>query len=75
VVSNGHKGQVPSQSQSVARSVAQDVVSPGPIAGRRMDRSDGERLTYHDRSHRTDRMACDTIEVDTCIGRMMPLCG
>jgi Putative transposase len=71
VVSNGHKGQVPSQSQSVARSVAQDVVSP-PIAGRRIDRSDGERITYHDRSHRTDRMACDTIEVDTCIGRMIP---
>ena len=71
MVSNGHKGQVPSQSQSVARSVAQDVVRP-PIAGRRMDRSDGERLTDHDRSHRTDRMACDTIEVDTCIGRMIP---
>ena len=37
LVSNVQKGQVPTESQSVARSVAHYVVSP-PIAGRRLDR-------------------------------------
>ena len=37
LVTNVPQGNVPAQSQSVARSVAKDVVSP-PIAVRRMDR-------------------------------------
>ena len=37
LVAHVHKGKVPSQSQSVARYVAKDVVSP-PIAVRRIDR-------------------------------------
>jgi hypothetical protein len=37
LVANVQQGQGPSQSQSVARSVAKDVVSP-PIAVRRIDR-------------------------------------
>jgi Putative transposase len=49
--------------------VATYVVSP-PIAVRRLDRYEGERVTSHDRSHRTDRVEHDTVEVDTCIGRM-----
>jgi Putative transposase len=49
LVTNVQKGQVPSQSQSVARSVAKYVVSP-PIAVRRIDRDDGERVTYPYRS-------------------------
>jgi len=49
------EGAVPSQYQSVARYVAKYVVSP-PIAVRRIDRYDGKRVTYHYRSHRTDRM-------------------
>ena len=70
LVTNVHKGQVPSQAQSVARYVAQSVVSP-PIAVRRIERYDGARVTYHDRSHRTDRMAYETVTVATLIGRMV----
>jgi hypothetical protein len=70
LVTNVQKGQVPSQSQSVARYVAKYVVSP-PIAVRRIDRYDGERVTYHYRSHRTDRMEHETVDTDTFIGRMI----
>jgi predicted SnoaL-like aldol condensation-catalyzing enzyme len=70
LVTNVQKGTVPSQYQSVARYVAQYVVSP-PIAVRRIDRYDGERVTYHYRSHRTDRMAYETVTVDTFLGRMV----
>ena len=67
---NGHKGAVPAQAPSVARDVTTDVVRP-PRAIRRMDRYDGERVTYHDRSHRTDRMEHETVTVDRFIGRMV----
>ena len=70
LVTNVQKGHVPAQSQSVARYVAQYVVSP-PIAVRRIDRYDGARVTYHYRSHRTDRMEYETVPVDTFIGRMV----
>jgi len=70
LVTNVPKGQVPSQSQSVARSVAQSVVSP-PIAVRRIDRDEGERVTSHYRSHRTDRMEYATVTVDPFLGRMV----
>jgi hypothetical protein len=70
LVTNVHKGQVPSQYQSLARSVAKYVVSP-PIAVRRIDRYDGERVTYHYRSHRTERVEYETVDVDTFIGRMV----
>lgn len=70
VVTNVQKGQVPSQAQSVARYVARYVVSP-PIAVRRIDRYDGEWVTYHDRSHRTDRVEQETVDVLTFIGRMV----
>ena len=63
------KGQVPSQSQSVARYVAKYVVSP-PIAGRRIDRYDGARVTYQHRPHRTDRVEHETV-AETFIGRMV----
>jgi len=71
LVPNVHKGHVPSQYQSVARYVAQYVVSP-PLAVRRIDRYDGQRVTYHDRSHRTDRMEYETVDGATFIGRMVP---
>ncbi len=64
------KGTVPSQYQSVARYVATYVVSP-PISVRRIDRYDGERVTYHYRSHRTERMEHETVDVVTFIGRMV----
>jgi hypothetical protein len=71
LVTNVHKGQVPSQYQSVARYVAKYVVSP-PIAVRRIDRYNGERVTSQYRSHRTGRMEHDTVPVATFIGRMVP---
>jgi hypothetical protein len=46
------------------------VVSP-PIAVRRIDRYDGHRVTYHYRSHRTERMEHETVGVETFIGRMV----
>ena len=46
LVTNVPKGQVPSQYQSLARYVAQSVVSP-PSSVRRIDRYEGERVTYH----------------------------
>jgi hypothetical protein len=70
LVTNVHKGQVPSQYQSVARYVAKYVVSP-PISVRRINHYDGERVTYHYRSHRTGRMEHETVPVDTFIGRMV----
>jgi len=70
LVTNVQKGQVPSQAQSVARYVAKYVVSP-PIAVRRIDRYDGQRVTYHYRSHRTERVEHETVAVDTFIGRMV----
>jgi hypothetical protein len=73
-VTNVQKGQVPSQYQSLARYVAKDVVSP-PIAVRRIDRYDGERVTYHYRSHRTERLEHETVTGETFIGRMVQLCG
>ena len=70
LVTNVQKGQVPAQYQSLARYVAQYVVSP-PIAVRRIDRSDGHRVTYHYRSHRTERVEHETVDVETFIGRMV----
>jgi Putative transposase/Transposase zinc-binding domain len=70
LVTNVQKGTVPSQYQSLARYVAKYVVSP-PIAVRRIDRYDGERVTYHYRSHRTARMEYETVTVERFIGRMV----
>jgi putative transposase/transposase-like zinc-binding protein len=70
LVTNVQKGHVPSQYQSLARYVAKYVVSP-PISVRRIDGYDGKRVTYHYRSHRTERVEHETVAVDTFIGRMM----
>jgi hypothetical protein len=67
---HGQKGAVPAQFHRVARYGAKYVVSP-PMAVRRIDRYDGERVTYHSRSHRTDRVEHETVEVHTFIGRMV----
>ncbi len=69
-VTNVQKGAIPAQAHSVARYVAKYVVSP-PISVRRIDRYDGKRVTYHYRSHRTERMEHETVPVDTLIGRMV----
>jgi hypothetical protein len=70
LVTNVQKGALPAQAHSVARYVAKYVVSP-PISVRRIDRYDGERVTYHYRSHRTERMERETVPVQTFIGRMV----
>ena len=70
LVTHVQKGAGPAQLQSVARDVAQYVVSP-PRAVRRIERYDGERVTYHSRSHRTDQGEPETVEVHTCCGRMV----
>ena len=38
---------------------------------RRIDRYDGEQVTYHYRSHRTERTEHETVDVITFIGRMV----
>ena len=70
LVANVQKGRVPAQYHSLARYVAKYVVSP-PIAVRRIDRDDGQWVTYHYRSHRTDRTERETVDVKTFIGRMI----
>jgi hypothetical protein len=69
-VTNVPKGDVPSRYQSLATYLAQYGVSP-PISRRRIDRDDGQRVTYHDRSQKSERVERDTVEVYTCIGRMI----
>lgn len=69
-VTNVQKGDVPARYQSLATSLAKYVVSP-PISLRRIDRYDGQRVTYHYRSHKTDRVERETVEVSTFIGRMI----
>jgi putative transposase len=69
-VTNVQKGDVPSRYQSLATYLAKYVVSP-PISLRRIDRYDGQRVTYHYRSHKSERVEWETVAVYTCIGRMV----
>lgn len=69
-VTNVQKGDVPSRYQSLATYLAKYVVSP-PISLRRIDRYDGHRVTYHYRSHKSERVEHETVEVYTFIGRMV----
>src|SRR5262249_32453300 len=69
-VTNVQKGEVPTRYQSFARYLAKYVVSP-PISLRRIDRYDGQRVTYHDRSHKSERVEWETVAVYTFIGRMV----
>lgn len=69
-VTNVQKGDVPSHYQSLATYLAKYVVSP-PISLRRIDRYDGQRVTYHYRSHKSEHVERETVEVYTFIGRMM----
>jgi hypothetical protein len=69
-VTNVQKGDVPARYQSLARYLAKYVVSP-PISLRRIDRYDGQRVTYHYRSHKSERVERETVAVYTFIGRMV----
>ena len=73
-VTNVQKGDVPARYQSLATYLAKYVVSP-PISLRRIDRYDGQRVTYHYRSHRSERVEWETVEGYTFIGRMVPRLG
>ena len=46
------------------------MVSP-PISLRRIDRYDGQRVTYHYRSHKSERVEWETVAVYTFIGRLV----
>jgi hypothetical protein len=69
-VTNVQKGDVPSRYQSLATYLAKYVVSP-PISLRRIDRYDGQRVTYHYRSHKSEHVERETVAVYTFIGRMI----
>jgi len=69
-VTNVQKGDVPSRYESLARYLAKYVVSP-PISLRRLDGYDGQRVIYHYRSHKSERVERETVEVYTFIGRMI----
>jgi hypothetical protein len=69
-VANVQKGDVPSRYQSLATYLAKYVVSP-PISLRRIDRYDGQRVTSHYRSHKSERVEQETVDVFTFIGRMI----
>ncbi len=69
-VTNVQKGAVPSRYQSLARYLAKYVVSP-PISLRRIDRYDGQQVTYHYGSHKSQRVEWETVAVYTFIGRMV----
>jgi hypothetical protein len=69
-VTNVQKGDVPSRYQSLATYLAQYVASP-PISLRRIDRYDGQWVTYYYRSHKSERVERETVAVYTFIGRMI----
>ncbi len=69
-VANVQKGDVPSRSITLSRYLAKYVVCP-PISVRRIDAYDGEEVTYHYSSHRTERVEQESVGVYTFIGRMI----
>jgi hypothetical protein len=69
-VTNVQKGDVPARYQSLATYLAKYVVSP-PISLRRIDCYDGQRVTYHYQSHKSERVERETVAVYTFIGRMI----
>ena len=69
-VANVQKGCVPSRYESLARYLAKYVVSP-PISLRRIDSYDVDGVTYHYRSHKTEMIESERVDVYTFIGRMI----
>src|SRR6266436_4565978 len=69
-VTNVQKGEVPARYQSLATYLAKYVVSP-PISLRRIDRYDGHQVTYHYRSHKSEQVERETVDVYTFIGWMV----
>jgi Putative transposase/Transposase zinc-binding domain len=69
-VTNVQKGDVPARYQSLATYLVKYVVSP-PISLRRIDCYDGHSVTYHYRSHKSERVERERVDVYTFIGRMV----
>ncbi len=69
-VANVQKGDVPNRYESLSKYLAKYVVSP-PISVRRIDKYDGEAVTYHYRSHKTKNIEQEAVDVYTFIGRMV----
>jgi len=67
-VTNVQQGEVPARYQSLARYLATYVVRP-PISLRRIDGDEGQRVTSHYRSQKTDRVERARGDVWTFIGR------
>jgi hypothetical protein len=73
-IANVQDGDIPARYHSLATYLAKYVVTP-PTSVRRIDRYDGRRVTYHYRSHRTERVERETVDVHRFMGRMVQLCG
>lgn len=69
-VANVQKGDVPNRYKTLAKYLAKYVVSP-PISVRRIDGYDGETVSYHYRSHRTNRVEKERVDANRFIGRMV----
>jgi hypothetical protein len=69
-VAHIQKGDVPGRYKSLAKYLAKYVVSP-PISVRRIDRYDGQSVAYHYRSHKTEKVEHETVDVYTFIERMI----
>jgi Putative transposase/Transposase zinc-binding domain len=69
-VANVQRGEVPTRYHTLATYLAKYVVTP-PISVRRIDRYDGHHVTYHYRSHKTERVERETVDVQTFLGRMV----
>ncbi|MFO0794007.1 MAG: transposase [Candidatus Brocadiaceae bacterium] len=70
LVANVQKGEVPGRYRSLAKYLAKYVVSP-PISVRRIDEYDGKKVRYHYKSHKTERVEEEKVDVYTFIGRMI----
>lgn len=64
------RGEVPGRYESLARYLAKYVVSP-PISMRRIDGYDGETVRYQCRSHKTEQIEEERVDVYPFIGRMI----
>ena len=69
-VANVQKGDVPTRYKSLAKYLAKYVVSP-PISIRRIDAYDGQTVSYHYRSHKTEKVEQERVDVYTFMGRMI----
>ena len=65
-----YKGEVPGRYENLARYLARYVVSP-PISIRRINGYDGKTVRYHYRSHKTESVEEEQVDVCTFIGRMI----